>query len=86
MSAKFDPHMLAMAQAYYEEAKVMMSEPTYERVLAKDVQPGDRIGRTRKGRFDLVTAKRENAETVWLTFVGGHRIRPHFDVKLWKLA
>jgi hypothetical protein len=71
---------------------------TWERVLAKDIRPGDLIARTRKTPPVLVTAVTFNPVSVWLTLheddgqnrssllvsARGYRIRPGYDQKFWK--
>lgn len=65
----------------------MSAQAPAERVLARDIQPGDCVARARTHQFALVAAVRPGPVAVRLLNAHGQTIaRPRADAKWWRLT
>lgn len=58
----------------------------YERVLASEIRPGDRVARTRTRDFYEVCEVQPTPTSVWLTYTDRGRDRPRLTARWWRVV
>lgn len=58
----------------------------YERVLASEIRPGDRVARTRTRDFYEVREVQPTPTSVWLTYTDRGRDRPRLTARWWRVV
>lgn len=63
-----------------------MPSTTATKTTARQLNVGDMVSKTKSGEFAKIASLSPGANSVWITFEKGNRIRPGFDTAMWVLA